>query len=230
MDNPTGSSGTAPPPEALTPGEYIDADHPAVRAFAQAHDGDDATPRARAVALYYAVRDSLRYDPYRIDMDPEGMRASAVLASGRGFCVTKAVVYAAVLRAAGIGARIGFADVRNHLSSPRLREAMGTDLFRYHGYTEVFLDGRWVKATPAFNRELCEKAGTRPLEFDGREDSVFHAFDSSGRQHMEYVAEHGPRWDLPYEEVMAAYRAAYPKMMRGGELAGDFHAEVGGGH
>lgn len=228
----TQHSGSDIPREALASGCYIDADHPAIRAFANEHAGDGPSPRARAVALYYAVRDGLRYDPYRIDMAPDGMRASAVLQSGQGFCVTKAVVYAAVLRAAGIGARIGFADVRNHMSSPRLREAMGTDLFRYHGYTEVFLDGRWIKATPAFNRELCEKAGTLPLEFDGREDSVFHAFDASGNRHMEYVADHGWRWDLPYEEVMAAYRAAYPKMMGDASthLEGDFHAEVGGGH
>ena len=231
MISETSTRPAAPPQEALTPGRYIDADHPRIRAFAEGHGGDDPAPRACAVALYYAVRDSLRYDPSHIDMAPEGMRASAVLEAGRGFCVTKAVLYAAVLRAVGIGARIGFADVRNHMSSPRLRAAMGTDLFRYHGYTEVFLDGRWIKATPAFNRELCEKAGTLPLEFDGREDSVFHAFDASGNRHMEYVADHGWRWDLPYEEVMAAYRAAYPKMMGNdaAQLDGDFHAEVSGG-
>lgn len=221
------AGGEDPTHQALQATRFIDADHPRVRAFSAGHVGDDPEPRARAVALYYAVRDGLRYDPYEINMAPEGMRASAVLEAGRGFCVTKAVVYAAVLRAAGIGARIGFADVRNHMSSQRLREAMGTDLFRYHGYTEVLLDGRWIKATPAFNRELCEKAGTQPLEFDGREDSIFHAFDASGRRHMEYVAEHGWRWDLPFDEIMNAYRAAYPKMMAGGAVDGDFHAEVG---
>ncbi|MCI5063204.1 MAG: transglutaminase-like domain-containing protein [Algiphilus sp.] len=217
------------PPEALRATDYLDAEHPEVAAFAARHAGTASSDRARAVALYFAVRDGLRYDPYGIDLAPDAMRASAVLASGRGFCVTKAVVYAAALRAVGIGARIGFADVRNHISSPRLREAMGTDLFRYHGYTEVWLDGRWIKATPAFNRSLCEKAGTHPLDFDGHSDSIFHAFDTQGRQHMEYVADHGPRWDLPYEEVMAAYRRAYPRMMGVGERAldGDFSAEVG---
>lgn len=129
------------------------------------------------------MRDGLRYDPYRIDLAPKGMRASAALAAGRGFCVTKAVAYAAALRAAGIGARIGSADVRNHMSSPRLREAMGTDLYRYHGYTEVLFDGRWIMATPAFSRELCDKAGSVPLAFDGREDSVFHGLRR--KRHME---------------------------------------------
>lgn len=218
----------APPPDALHASRFIDADHPTVQAFTTTHGGDAAQPREAAVQLYYAVRDQLRYDPYTIDLEPEAMRASAVLSSGRGFCVTKAVVYAAVLRASGIPARIGFADVRNHISSPRLREAMGTDLFRYHGYTEVWLGGQWIKATPAFNRELCEKAGTEPLAFDGYSDSIFHAFDGQGRRHMEYVADHGPRWDLPYEEVMEAYREAYPRMMGNGRarLDGDFQSEV----
>lgn len=219
------------PPEALAPGRFIDADHPDVQAFAGRHAGD-GDARARAVALYFAVRDGLRYDPYTIALSPEAVRASHVLGTGRGFCITKAVVYAAVLRANGIGARIGFADVRNHLSSPRLREAMGTDLFRYHGYTEVWLDGRWIKATPAFNRELCDKAGIAPLDFDGREDSIFHPFDIRGRQHMEYVADHGHRWDLPYDEVMQAFRDTYPRMMAHGDgthLGGDFHDEARAG-
>lgn len=217
-----------PPPEALRATRFIDADHRTVQDFARTQAGDASDPRERAVRLYYAVRDQLRYDPYRIDLAPEAMHASAVLSSGRGFCVTKAVVYAAALRAIDIPARIGFADVRNHISSARLREAMGTDLFRYHGYTEVWLDGQWIKATPAFNRELCEKAGTEPLAFDGYADSIFHAFDAQGRRHMEYVADHGPRWDLPYDEVMQAYRAAYPRMMGDGNprLEGDFEEEV----
>ncbi|MCR9091106.1 MAG: transglutaminase-like domain-containing protein, partial [Proteobacteria bacterium] len=121
------------PPEALRATDYLDAEHPEVAAFAARHAGTASSDRERAVALYFAVRDGLRYDPYGIDLAPDAMRASAVLASGRGFCVTKAVVYAAALRAVGIGARIGFADVRNHISSPRLREALGTSFFQLSG-------------------------------------------------------------------------------------------------
>jgi transglutaminase-like putative cysteine protease len=111
------------------------------------------------VSLFLAVRDGFRYDPYRIDLSPQGMRASTVLANGYGWCVPKAALLAAACRAAGIPARVGYADVRNHLSTERMRQTMQTDLFVWHGYTDLWLDGAWVKATPAFNIELCERSG-----------------------------------------------------------------------
>ena len=64
---------------------------------------------------------------------------------------------------------------------------MGTDLFVYHGYTDLCLDGKWVKATPAFNLALCTRFRVKPLEFDGRDDSIFHPFDEDDRRHMEYL-------------------------------------------
>ena len=210
----------------LQPTRCLDADHPQVRAFTDAASGDTTDPVARAVRLYYAVRDGLRYDPYSVDLTEEGLTASTVLARGRGYCVAKAGVLAAVARAAGIPARLGFADVRNHLATPRLLELMGTDVFYYHGYTELYLDARWVKATPAFNVELCQRFGVRPLEFDGRADSLFHPFDAGGRQHMEYVRDHGPRDDMPVDELREAMARHYP-LMAGATVAGDFHAEAG---
>lgn len=92
----------------------------------------------------------------------------------------KAALLAALYRAGGIPARVGHADVRNHLTSPRLMELMGSDEFVYHGYTEMWIAGTWVKATPAFNLSLCEKVGMRPLDFDGFADSLFHPQDLSG--------------------------------------------------
>lgn len=204
--------------------EILDADHPSIRAFAAANAGTAADPVARAVRLYYAVRDGLRYDPYAADSSAAGLRASAVLASGRGYCVSKAGLLTAAARAAGIPARPGFADVRNHLATPRLLEMMRTDVFYYHGYTELWLDGRWVKATPAFNVELCERFGVAPLEFDGRADSIFHPFDNSGRQHMEYIRDRGPRDDMPVDEIRAAMREYYPHL--NGPADGDFAAEA----
>ena len=166
---------------AATP--FIDADHPDVQAFARAH-ATGATPRAQAVALALAVRDGFRYDPYRLDLSPEGMRASTCLSQGHGWCVTKAVLLAAACRAVGIPARLGFADVRNHLSTERMRQTMKTDVFAWHGYTDIWLDGAWRKATPAFNLSLCEKFGLLPLDFDGVNDSIYHPFDQHGNRHM----------------------------------------------
>lgn len=206
----------APTPAHLAPTALIDADHPAVAGFAARH-AVGADPRARAVSLYLAVRDGFRYDPYRVDLSEPGMRASRVVGQGQGWCVTKAALLAAACRAAGIPARVGYADVRNHLSTDRMRRTMGTDLFVWHGYTEVWLGadragrgGRWVKATPAFNIELCERFGLLPLDWDGRSDSLYHPFDRAGQRHMEYVHEHGAFDDVPLAAIVDGFRATYP--------------------
>ena len=221
---------TPPASDYLAPTTHVDSAHPAVRDFAQLH-ARGGTPREQAVALYYAVRDGFRYDPYRIDLSTEGMRASTVLSAGYGWCVTKAALLAAASRAAGIPARLGFADVRNHLSTQRMRETMATDVFAWHGYAELWLDGAWRKATPAFNIELCERFGLLPLEFDGVADSIYHPFDRSGQRHMEYLRDHGSFTDMPLARIVDDFRALYPRWLHGAdtrsELAqGDFLADV----
>ena len=213
----------------LAPGTYVDSDHPAVIEFARRVAGTAATPCQTAVKLYHAVRDGFPYDPYHIDTSASGFKASSVIEVGRGFCVPKAVLLAAAARAVGVPARLGFADVRNHLTSKRLYEMMGTDLFVFHGYAELWIDGQWFKATPAFNRSLCEKAGIRPLDFDGTADSIFHQFDVSGRRHMEYVNDRGHYIDLPFDDLMMAWREHYKTLSGWGQAAGtsaDFEKEV----
>lgn len=200
----------------LRPTGFLDADHPAVSAFAKETVGDRADPVERAVALYYAVRDGIRYEFWYIDLRPAALRASAVLARGTGFCVSKAVLLAAAGRALGIPTRLGFADVRNHLSTGKIRRAMGTDLFVFHGYTELLLDGRWVKATPAFNRSLCDRFGVAPLEFDGVHDSLFQQADRQGNRYMEYVRDRGSYDDLPLAEMLRTFEEHYPALMTGG--------------
>lgn len=209
----------------LEPTDIIDSDHPEVAAFAREHSGGESDPRAAAVKVYYAVRDGIRYDPYGAGTDVESMRASSVLAAGRGWCVTKAVLLTAACRSLGIPARLGFADVRNHLSTERLREAMKTDIFYYHGYSSIYLGERWLKATPAFNVELCEKFRLLPLEFDGTEDSLYHAFDVDGRKHMEYIRDRGEFADVPLEDLQRTLREKYPSMALGFEGA-DFEGDV----
>jgi len=200
----------------VRPTRFLDADHPRVIAFARHATAGRTDPVERAVALYYAVRDGFRYDPHRLDLRPDAMRASALLERGYGFCVPKAVLLAAAARALGIPGRLGFADVRNHLATERLRREMGTDLFVFHGYTELHLGGRWVKATPAFNRTLCERFDVDPLEFDGRTDSLFQQADRRGHRYMEYVRDRGPFADLPLADMLAAFEEHYPALMAGG--------------
>jgi len=224
-----GTMSDTPTPAHLAPTPAIDCDHPAVQALARQH-AQGASERQRAVALTHAVRDAFRYDPYRIDLSPAGMRASTVIAHGYGWCVPKAVLLAAAARAAGIPARLGFADVRNHLSTERIRQSMQTDLFIWHGYTELWLDGAWRKATPAFNLSLCQKFNLLPLDFDGVHDSIYHPFDASGNRHMEYVRQRGSFDDLPLDRIVADFDRVYgPWLRRGTDSAlgeGDFLADV----
>lgn len=195
--------------EFLAPGRYVDSDHPAVVEFARKHV-KGASDLERAVSLYYAVRDGVRYNPFLDFSRDTAFQGSVCLETGEGFCIGKAALLAACARAEGIPARVGFADVKNHLTTPRLAERMGTDLFVYHGFAELWLEGKWVKATPAFNLDLCRKFRVKPLEFDGRHDSIFHPFDADERRHMEYLRERGSFADVPVAEIQRVFRATYP--------------------
>lgn len=185
---------------------YLDWDQPAVQEFTTEAIGGATEPAEKASRIFVAVRDGIWYDPYKIPADYSDFRASVVATTSRAYCVPKAVLLTAAARAAGIPARLGFADVRNHLQTDTLREKMrGSDLFPWHGYTEMMIDGRWVKATPAFNAELCARFGVEPLEFDGVHDALLHPFAGDGSEYMEYVADHGWFADLPLDRIFASY-------------------------
>ena len=209
----------------LSPAEFIDSDHPGVRAKAAATVGAVTDPAEQARLLYTAVRDGIRYDPYVDYTDPETYRASSVLERGHAYCVGKASLYVALCRASGIPARLGLADVKNHLATPRLLELVGTDVFAYHGYVEIMPDRQWVKATPTFNVSLCQKLGVPPLEFSGETDALLQPFDARGREFMSYVAQHGTFFDVPAKFIMAEMKRIYPKLCQPGGLRGDMEAE-----
>ena len=194
----------------LQPGRFIDSAHPSVIDFSR-KNSLGKNDLERAVSLYYAVRDEIRYNPFQNFLLDESYRGSVCLERGEGWCVPKAALLAACARAAGIAARVGFADVKNHLTTPQLTEKMGTDLFVYNGYAELLLEGKWVKATPAFNLSLCTKFRVKPLEFDGRNDSIFHPFDEANRRHMEYVRERGSFADVPAQEIKQVFAETYPE-------------------
>lgn len=193
----------------LQPTPIVDAQHPVVRGFGREVVGGVSDPVEKAVHLFYAVRDGIWYDPYSPFYRPEHYRASRTLSTGRGFCIPKAALLCALGRVCGIASRIGFATVRNHLTSRQLFEFMGTDLFVYHGYTEFFLRGRWIKATPTFNIELCRRYKVAPLDFDGVHDAMLQEYNGETRRFMEYVDAHGVYADVPVEAIVAAWKSAY---------------------
>ena len=202
-------------PEHLMPTKFIDSDNPVVLKFAARAVGDAEDPHERVSRLFLAVRDGIRYDPYSATDDPNDYMASSVIGRPGAYCIPKSVVLVAGSRSIGIPARLGFADVRNHLTSDRLRELMGgSDVFAYHGYAELNLDGRWRKATSAFNSSLCARFGVPPLEFDGTENAMLHPFTGDGNRYMEYVRERGSFTDLPLDEIVEEFTRIYPALIR----------------
>jgi len=225
-----------PPPETcLAPTAIIDCDHPAVAGIAAKTAGQAAgDPVRQAVNLYYFVRDTIWYDPYTPFYLPEHYRASSVLERGRGFCIPKAALLCALGRAAGIPSRLGFATVKNHLATKQLIDFLGCDLFAYHGFVEFYLEDRWVKATPAFNAELCRRHDVPPLEFNGREDSLFQPLNLQKKRFMEYIEDHGSYYDVPLAAIVSAWKRIYGKERiarwiknyeRFGDLRRDFYRE-----
>ncbi|MGP9825480.1 MULTISPECIES: transglutaminase-like domain-containing protein [Pseudomonadaceae] len=213
----------------LRPGRFIDSDHPRVIEFAERYRGASREPRSQVVALYLAVRDEIRYNPYAFSLDAQTLKASHALLAGESYCVPKAILLAACARHCGIPARIGLADVRNHLSTPRLLELLRSEVFAMHGYTELYLDGRWVKATPAFNEALCRVFKVAPLAFDGTCDSVFHPYNEQGERYMEYLQDHGQFEDLPEQLFFGHLRHCYPHLFEPGAQrpSGDMQREAG---
>ncbi len=195
--------------EYLQPTAIIDCDHPDIRNFAQkATDGaEDTVDRARR--LFYAVRDPVVYDAKSAFYLPEHYVSSNVLRNGRGYCVQKACLLCSAGRAVGIPSRLGFADIRNHGASQEMVDLMGCNIFAYHGYVEFYLEGNWVKATPAFDVQVFQKHNIAPVEFDGRNHSVFPSHDLSGKPYVEYLVYHGTSADLPLDALLESWRTTY---------------------
>lgn len=168
--------------------------------------------KEQIVKLYLTIRDSIEYSMYDLHLSPEYLKASYVLQASKGFCIQKSILFAACARVIGIPSRLGFADVQNHLASEKIIERLKTDLFIFHGYAELYVNDKWVKATPVFNKLLCEKFDVTPLEFDGTEDSIFHEFDRVGHKNMEYIKFYDTYSDLPHELMISTIKNAYPHL------------------
>jgi len=193
----------------LKPTFVIDSDSALVKEKAAFLTEKFTSQREQAKVLFYFVRDEIKYIPYP-PISIEGYRASETLQRREGYCVQKAVLLTSLARAAGISSRLGFADIRNHLAPKELMAMMGTNLFVYHGYSELWTNDNWVKATPAFDSEMCNKFDIKPVEFDGITDAIFHERNRRGELHIEYVSYHGTYADLPFEKIVQAFIDHYP--------------------
>ena len=199
----------------LEPTTYFDYESRIVADYARHFENDSLTlsQPELAVRLYLSVRDDIRYNPYTFSFDDDTFSASHVLGAGQSYCIPKAVLLGALARRFGIPSRLGLADVKNHLSSQQLIDHLRSDVFVMHGYIELYLEGHWLKATPAFNKALCHLMKVEPLEFNGREDSIFHEFNGDGERHMEYLADHGTFADVPVAFIKEQVAKAYPHLI-----------------
>ena len=196
----------------LKAGYFTDSNHPDLKAFAGKYYRREDTPVQRAVKLYYAVRDGFFYNPYCLHLDKERIKASRLINKAQGYCVEKAIILTAACRSAGISARLGFGIVKNHIGTERLERFLKTNLLVFHGYSELWLGNAWVKATPAFNKALCDKLGVPPLEFDGKTDSLLQEYDRRGARYMEYMHIYGSFHDLPYDLFVSELKKYYGEL------------------
>jgi transglutaminase-like putative cysteine protease len=175
-------------------------------------DMDPYLPKKElGTTLYYKVRDAFLYDPYHLDLTESGLTASNVLGKKRAWCVEKSSVLAAAARKFGIPSRLGYAIVTNHVGVEKLSQYLRREEIVFHGFVELFIEGKWVKCTPAFDQRICRVSGVSALDWDGEHDSLFQEFDH-GRKFMEYLHFYGMFDDVPIELMNAEMKKYYPHL------------------
>ncbi|MBW1296542.1 transglutaminase-like domain-containing protein [Aquimarina litoralis] len=193
---------------------YYDYQSEDIQNLIKEFNNDDLSTKEKAVELYLKVRDEWRYDPYHIRLKKEAYKASELVKRSSGHCLDKSIILIAGLRGLGIPARIHLAKVKNHIGVERLIEKFGTNELTPHGMINVFLNGKWLKASPAFNKALCEKCNVAPLEFNGEEDSMFQEYDNQGGIFMEYIEDYGHFEDLPHDFILNNIKEHYSEIYK----------------
>ncbi len=200
--------------ETLKPTFFMDYKHPLVQEKAKEliegiPEDDDI---GRAIKLFYFVRDQIRYSVRNTSKshNKENWKSSLTLETGFAFCIPKAILLASLGRAVGVPSRLHCVDIINHMTSEKLKKNMGSNLFIFHGFVEFFLDGRWVEANCAFDKELCLRKNFPAVNFDGKRDGLFAATNKDGNPFVEYIKDRGVYNDAPHQEVMQTWAAEYP--------------------
>ncbi len=194
----------------LQPTYFLDFDNAEVQAFAEVNSNKNQNNKENAIQLYYAVRDGFKYNPYVLDLRKVGLKASSLLKKKSGYCIEKAVLLAAVGRYVGIPSRLSFYIVANHIATEKIEKVLKTNKLVFHGATEFYLDGKWLKLTPAFDARLCKHLNVATLDFDGTEDAIFQQYDNSGNVFMNYLHEYGDFDDMPYQLAIDEFIKHYP--------------------
>jgi len=197
--------------EYLKTTTVIDHDNETIRLKARELTGDCADCVEKAQGLFYFVRDQIKYNLVSANDTPDDFRASRVFDRKEGNCIQKSILLSALSRSVGIPTRLRFANFINHRMPDHVVNIMGTNLAVFHGYTDLYIERRWVMATSAFDLETCRDHRLVPVEFDGRQDAKFHSHDLDGNLFAEYVREYGHYEDLPFVQMTDAWTQEYGK-------------------
>lgn len=186
--------------------QIIDCDNDVIIKQAKSLTRNVSSDKQKAIVLFYFVRDKIKYNPYSPGDKLEYNKASLVLERGHGFCYQKAILLVAFARASGIPARLHFATIRNYrISEEFLHRMFGSNIMPYHGYAELYIDNKWIAATPAYDKQLCKDNGFVPVEFDGIHDAKLQLNDIHDQPHIEYLADHGHYEDFPWDDIISAH-------------------------
>ncbi|HDZ19547.1 MAG TPA: transglutaminase domain-containing protein [archaeon] len=196
----------------LQPTEFFNFNKKSVSKKAIEITEDLKTDKEKAISLFYWVRDKIKYNmlTYRPD-SKANFKASVTLRRQNGFCVSKSILLSTFARAIGIPARIHLIDLINHKISQKVIDLMGgTKIMYVHGYSEFYLNRKWVKLTPSFDPKTALKGKFLPMvEFDGENDAVFPKFDNEGHKFGEYLTDRGVHADLPLKDIEKIFEEKY---------------------
>jgi hypothetical protein len=194
----------------LAPTAVIDCDEHSIIDTAKQLTNEKKNDPEKAKALFFFVRDKIKYNISLPKLTLKDNKASVTLQREAGYCVQKAVLLAALARAIDIPARLHFSDIRNFIvPKPLLEQRGGINLFVYHGYDELYINGRWVKVVVAFDNITCEKNRLIPVNFDGLNNALLPKYNRDGKLHIEYEKNHGHYSDLPLDQIIAERKRIY---------------------
>ena len=186
------------PTRSLQPSYCLDSDAKNIREKAARLTAPHRDARDKARRLFEYVRDEIPYNFAPEVSNRSHFRASHALENGHGFCMQKAALFAALCRASGIPARIGFQDIVDYMIVGRFLELMGTNELIHHGMNAVYLDGRWTRVDCTLDQVLSERKKYRLVEFDGRHDALLPETDRLGRPHFFIRKQSGFYNDTPW--------------------------------
>lgn len=155
-----------------------DCDNPWLRKKAEEIINGTTTPEEKALKIFYHVRDNVRFS-----VAYSRSKASQILQLGYGECLTKTNAHVALLRAAGIPARMRWVMAQTKV----LRGLIADSVLRFmaseasHFWAECCLGGHWISCEAFLDRPLYKgmlkqrlitKEQIPTIDWDGKNDLV----------------------------------------------------------